>query len=67
MAGVASRKSRGLASTTKSYAKSAGYATPANLRCIMRANMAKRSASEGLKKRPSHRIGCRLLSTPRTH
>ena len=32
MAGVASRKWRGLASTTKSYAKSAACATSANLR-----------------------------------
>ena len=37
MAGVVSRKWRGLASTTKSYAKSEACATSANLRCIMRA------------------------------
>ena len=38
MAGVVSRKRHGLASTTKSYAKSAACATSANLRCIMQAN-----------------------------
>ena len=37
MAGVASRKWRGLESTTKSYAKSMIYATSANRRCIIRA------------------------------
>ena len=37
MAGVVSRKWRGLASTPISYAKSAACATSANLRCIMQA------------------------------
>ena len=36
MAGVASRKWRGLESITKSYAKSMIYATSANRRCIIR-------------------------------
>ena len=40
MAGVVSRKRHGLASTTKSYAKSAACATSANLRCIMQASAA---------------------------
>jgi hypothetical protein len=39
MAGMASRKWRGLESTTKSYAKSVICATSANLRCIIRARM----------------------------
>src|SRR5208282_3806268 len=38
MAGMASRKWRGLESTTKSYAKSVICATSANLRCIIRAS-----------------------------
>jgi hypothetical protein len=37
MAGMASRKWRGLESTTKSYAKSVICAISANLRCIIRA------------------------------
>ncbi len=49
MAGGASRKRRGLESTTKSYAKSVSCATSANLCCIMRV---KSSAF-----RPDHR-GC---------